>query len=1252
MRLLQLRAAAAGAVTLLMLAAMLAGGPVAGAAPASGSASSKVVAVTGAPLSSIVVSAAGVAYVTNPSGDQVEVLDLTNRVLRAPIAVGPQPRGLDLSPDGTTLYVADNGADEVSVVDIASGKETHRIATPPGAFYHDTPYSIAVAANGKALVTTDDGRDGPARLLEIDLTTEAVRLRSDFGNFAGETTYDTRLAPSGDHRHIGVIQDGSSLGPIWIYDAARDAFGPERDVGNQTRHLALDGTGSRMLVDPGAYVFDGSAILGRVPGGGMGLVVAPSGMTAYRVQDSVVEVLDLGRQQVAATIALPEHVAAGPGAIAVSPDGASLAVLTATGISVVSVADAQPVSGCANTVTKTSPSSAVLALCGAPLANLVADGTGHVFASNPTRNEIDVIDVHTATLETTIPVGSEPRGLDLTPDGTTLYVADSGGSQVSVIDVASRRETRRINIPPPTSANSDSPFSIAVADNGQALLGMTEYGFGSGGRMLELNLTTGTVRLRSDFENGVAADTALTASGDHSHIGVVEDTSDGSVWVYDAATDSFGTSRQLANNYVNVAVDRTGSRVVVDPDAHVIDHGVVTGAVPGGGRGIVLASSGDTAYRVQDTMVEVLDLNRLQVTATIALPENWGYAPGSVALSSDGATLAVLTATGVSVVAVAAARPTPQCTNAATQTSTVFGLLALCGSPLHAVVMDGAGHAFASNETRNEIVVVNVRSGALESTIPVGSEPAGVALTPDGATLYVADRGGDQVSVVDVATRRETRRINIPPHPDSGFDTPESIVVANNGKALLATSLPGSGWGARLLEIDLKTGAVQPRLDFNGGFTTEATILAASGDHSHIGIGIGDVSNGPTFMYTAATDSFSAVHYFGFIDDMALDQTGSRVVVDSKILGTILLDGNLAQIGTFPTYGVPVIVGADGTGYRQYGDLIEVLDVGRRSVGRSIPLPDTPYGYPGTMAVSPDGATLAVLTNSGLALVNPAAPVPATLTNPVNGQNGVDTSRPFTWNGVATAQGYILVVGTTPNGTDLVNSGVLAPGQTAFNVPELPTGKPLYASLLTESYGTWTLYQSVTFTAAAGHATFTNPLNGQNSIDTTKAFSWNPVAGAQGYILVVGTTRNGTDLVNSGVLPASQTTLAMPDLPAGRTLYAALLTKVNGAWTRYQAISFTAAVGHGTFTSPVNGKTVASVARQITWATVPGAQGYILVVGTTVNGTDLVNSGVLPAAQSTYPVPALPKGKTLHAALLTKINGAFTRYQAISFTEN
>src|SRR5579884_2521949 len=158
-----------------------------------------------------------------------------------------------------------------------------------------------------------------------------------------------------------------------------------------------------------------------------------------------------------------------------------------------------------------------------------------------------------------------------------------------------------------------------------------------------------------------------------------------------------------------------------------------------------------------------------------------------------------------------------------------------------------------------------------------------------------------------------------------------------------------------------------------------------------------------------------------------------------------------------------------------------------------------------------------------------------------------------------------------------------------------------------------------------------------------------PISHGVGYLLVVGTHPDGTDLFNSGILYNNVSSINMSDLPAGRTLYAELLTKLDGAWTRYQAITFTAAVGHATFTNPQNGQNNVNNAQPFTWATIPGAQGYILVVGTTRFGTDLVNSGILPATQSTYSVPKLPASKVLYATLLTKVNGTFSRYQAITF---
>ena len=277
------------------------------------------------------------------------------------------------------------------------------------------------------------------------------------------------------------------------------------------------------------------------------------------------------------------------------------------------------------------------------------------------------------------------------------------------------------------------------------------------------------------------------------------------------------------------------------------------------------------------------------------------------------------------------------------------------------------------------------------------------------------------------------------------------------------------------------------------------------------------------------------------------------------------------------------------------------------------------------------------------------APRSAIFTYPVDSQTGVDTTVPFTWATAPQAQNYVLVVGSTLYGTDLVNSAILPPTQSSLTVPALPTGRTLYATLLTKLNGTWTSYQAITFTAGPGQAMLTYPTDGQAGTDPARPFTWTTVAGAQSYILAVGTTPFSTDRVNSGILPPTQTSLAIPALPAGPTLYATLLTKVNGTWARYQTITFTAGPARANLSYPLNGQTAVGTPATFTWTPAPGAQNYYLAVGTTTYGTDRVNSGILPATQMSLPVPALPSGQTLYATILTKVSGTWV-YQTATFT--
>ena len=52
------------------------------------------------------------------------------------------------------------------------------------------------------------------------------------------------------------------------------------------------------------------------------------------------------------------------------------------------------------------------------------------------------------------------------------------------------------------------------------------------------------------------------------------------------------------------------------------------------------------------------------------------------------------------------------------------------------------------------------------ATIPLGPEPAGVAVDPAAGTVYVANNRGDTVSVIDAATSTVTATIHVGSDPD------------------------------------------------------------------------------------------------------------------------------------------------------------------------------------------------------------------------------------------------------------------------------------------------------------------------------------------------------------------------------------------------------------------------------------------------------------------------------------------------------
>ena len=96
-----------------------------------------------------------------------------------------------------------------------------------------------------------------------------------------------------------------------------------------------------------------------------------------------------------------------------------------------------------------------------------------------------------------------------------------------------------------------------------------------------------------------------------------------------------------------------------------------------------------------------------------------------------------------------------------------------------AVSPDGT-RIYVANSVSGTVTFVSVDRasslyGVTTQTIPVGTEPYALALTPSGRKLYVANARSNSISVIDTSTNVVTKTI-----PDVGFE-PRGIAITNNG---------------------------------------------------------------------------------------------------------------------------------------------------------------------------------------------------------------------------------------------------------------------------------------------------------------------------------------------------------------------------------------------------------------------------------------------------------------------------------------
>jgi hypothetical protein len=247
-----------------------------------------------------------------------------------------------------------------------------------------------------------------------------------------------------------------------------------------------------------------------------------------------------------------------------------------------------------------------------------------------------------------------------------------------------------------------------------------------------------------------------------------------------------------------------------------------------------------------------------------------------------------------------------------------------------------------------------------------------------------------------------------------------------------------------------------------------------------------------------------------------------------------------------------------------------------------------------------------------------------TITSPLNGAQGVDSTKPITWDPVQGAESYWLWVGTSQGASDLVSTGQIT--STSYTSQGLPAGKTLWARVYTLAAGKQVASKDISFTVSPS---LSYPKDGARGVDATKPFTWPSDAQAQSYRLSIGTTKGASDVLDSGQITA--TSYRVHGLPSGTTLYARLTTQYASS-TASNDISFAVAPS---FKYPATGSLGIDPNTPFSWSPAAGANGnsptYRLLVGTAPGGNDLYDSGSITGTSAQVPLSALPVNTTLYA---------------------
>ncbi len=275
-------------------------------------------------------------YVTNEDSGDLSVIDSAANEVVATIPIGKRPRGVRVSADGRTIFVAVSGSpkcppwmsdedceaqttdkslDGIAVVDAVERVVTHVL---PGG---SDPEQFDISGDGKRLCIANEDA-GLATIVELDSREIVATVE------VGEEPEGVRTSPDGQYFYVTGETDHN----ITVIDAEQGERVAQITVGHRPRDTVFTSNSARAYV---SSEIDGTVSIIDVPNHkvietvalpknsrSMGLALSPDDKLLYVAngRSKTVSIIDLGTNEVIATFEVGDR----PWGIGVSSDGKRL----------------------------------------------------------------------------------------------------------------------------------------------------------------------------------------------------------------------------------------------------------------------------------------------------------------------------------------------------------------------------------------------------------------------------------------------------------------------------------------------------------------------------------------------------------------------------------------------------------------------------------------------------------------------------------------------------------------------------------------------------------------------------------------------------------------------------------------------------------------------------------------------------------------------------------------------------------------